>query len=325
MRTLLATVERYPDIKSAGNVLALQAEIERLESMIADRRELYNDQVFRYNTRIGQVPGVLLAGAFGWSARAFFDAEPAADRAPRGSRRRRNGAMTGPAPEPALTRLVLARHGETAWSKAGRHTGRTDVPLTPTGRVQARRLGSALAGRSFSRVVSSPLARATATARLAGFADRMELDPELQEWDYGVYEGRRRIDIERDDPGWTIWTRPIPDGESLAALGARADRVIARLLPFGGDVLVFAHGHVLRVLAARWIGGAATPRQPPRAGDRDRVGAGLGGGPPGDRALELGGPPCRPAATGEPRRRGAGGAGRRFAVEFILRASVPSR
>ncbi len=161
--------------------------------------------------------------------------------------------MTGPAPEPALTRLVLARHGETAWSKAGRHTGRTDVPLTPTGRVQARRLGTALAGRSFSRVVSSPLARATATARLAGFADRMELDPELQEWDYGVYEGRRRIDIERDDPGWTIWTRPIPDGESLAALGARADRVIARLLPFGGDVLVFAHGHVLRVLAARWM------------------------------------------------------------------------
>jgi broad specificity phosphatase PhoE len=159
------------------------------------------------------------------------------------------GAVAGS----AVTRLVLARHGETAWSKAGRQTGRTDVPLTAAGRAQARRLGVALAGRTFSRVVSSPLVRATETARLAGFGDRIELDPELEEWDYGVYEGRRRVDIARDDPGWTIWGRPIPGGESLDALGARADRVIARLLPSGGDVLVFAHGHVLRVLAARWI------------------------------------------------------------------------
>ena len=160
------------------------------------------------------------------------------------------GAVAGS----AVTRLVLARHGETAWSKAGRHTGRTDVPLTAAGRAQARRLGVALAGRAFSRVVSSPLVRATETARLAGFGNRMELDPELQEWDYGVYEGRRRVDIARDDPDWAIWGRPIPGGESLDALGARADRVIARLLPSGGDVLVFAHGHVLRVLCARWLG-----------------------------------------------------------------------
>ena len=158
-----------------------------------------------------------------------------------------------PAAGPTQTRLVLARHGETAWSKAGQHTGRTDIPLTAAGREQARRLGEVLAGRSFRRVVSSPLSRASETARLAGFGAGLVLDPDLQEWDYGAYEGRRRVDIARDDPGWTVWTRPIPGGESLATLGERADRVITRLLPIGGDVLVFSHGHLLRVLAARWI------------------------------------------------------------------------
>ena len=155
--------------------------------------------------------------------------------------------------EAVETRLVLARHGETAWSKSGQHTGRTDIPLTDVGREQARRLGRALAGRPFSRVVSSPLSRATETAHLAGFDDRVELDPDLQEWDYGVYEGRRRVEIAREEPGWTVWSRPIRGGESLAELGVRADRVIVRLLPSGGDVLVFSHGHFLRVLAARWI------------------------------------------------------------------------
>jgi broad specificity phosphatase PhoE len=154
---------------------------------------------------------------------------------------------------PTETRLVLARHGETAWSKSGQHTGRTDIPLTDLGREQARDLGAALAGRSFRKVLSSPLIRASETARLAGFGDGLVIDPDLQEWDYGVYEGRRRVDIARDDPGWTIWSRPIPGGESLVELGARADRVIERLLPIGGDVLVFSHGHFLRVLAARWI------------------------------------------------------------------------
>jgi probable phosphoglycerate mutase len=151
------------------------------------------------------------------------------------------------------TRLVLARHGETAWSRSGQHTGRTDIPLTDAGRDQARRLGTALAGRSFSRVLTSPLARASETARIAGFTSDVVVDPELQEWDYGVYEGRRRVDIAAEEPGWTVWSRPITGGESLAELGARADRVIDRLLPIGGDVLVFSHGHVLRVLAARWI------------------------------------------------------------------------
>ncbi len=158
-----------------------------------------------------------------------------------------------PEAEPPQTRLVLARHGETAWSKSGQHTGRTDIPLTDLGREQARQLGAILAGRSFSRTLSSPLIRASETARLAGFGAGLEIDPDLREWDYGAYEGRRRVDIARDDPGWTIWSRPIPGGESLVELGERADRVIASLLPIGGDVLVFSHGHFLRVLAARWI------------------------------------------------------------------------
>jgi broad specificity phosphatase PhoE len=154
---------------------------------------------------------------------------------------------------PAETRLVLARHGETAWSKSSQHTGRTDIPLTDLGREQARDLGAALAGRSFRKVLSSPLIRASETARLAGFGDELVIDPDLQEWDYGVYEGRRRVDIARDEPGWTVWSRPIPGGESLVELGERADRVIARLLPLKGDILVFSHGHFLRVLAARWV------------------------------------------------------------------------
>ncbi len=158
-------------------------------------------------------------------------------------------ASRGPAP----TRLVLARHGETEWSKAGRHTGRTDVPLTDAGREQARRLGVMLAGRAFSRVLASPLSRAAETARLAGFGGRVELDDDLREWDYGAYEGRTRLEIARDVPGFTVWSHPIPDGETLAQLGERADRVIAALLPTGGDVLLFSHGHFLRVLAARWI------------------------------------------------------------------------
>ncbi len=165
--------------------------------------------------------------------------------------------MTDPGPAdaatPPPTRLVLARHGETEWSREGRHTGRTDIPLTDAGRDEARRLREMLKGRVFSRVVSSPLQRAMETARLAGFADRVEADPDLVEWDYGIYEGRTRVDIAKEIPGWTVWSQPMIGGESLDALGARADRVIGRLLPTGGDVLVFSHGHFLRVLAARWI------------------------------------------------------------------------
>jgi broad specificity phosphatase PhoE len=160
------------------------------------------------------------------------------------------------------TRLVLVRHGETEWSLSGRHTGRTDVPLTDRGRRQAERLGHALRGRTFSRVLSSPLGRALETCRLAGFGDRAELLDDLREWDYGVYEGRTRLEIAAEVPGWTVWTHPILEGESLADLGRRADRVVEATLPVGGDILVFAHGHILRVLAARWI------EQPPLLGSR---------------------------------------------------------
>jgi broad specificity phosphatase PhoE len=155
------------------------------------------------------------------------------------------------------TRLVLARHGETEWSRSGRHTGRTDIPLTDRGREQAVQLGRELRGRTFSRVLSSPLERALETCRLAGFGDRVELLDDLREWDYGAYEGRTRLEIAREVPDWTVWTHPIVGGESLEDLGRRADRVIAATLPFGGDVLVFSHGHFLRVLAARWIEQAA--------------------------------------------------------------------
>ena len=166
--------------------------------------------------------------------------------------------MTGPAGADEPVRIVLARHGETEWSALGRHTGRTDIPLTDVGRDQARRLGRALAGRTFTRVLASPLSRAAETARLAGFGDQAMFDDDLREWDYGAYEGRTRVDIAKEEPGWTVWTRPIRGGESLEELGARADRVIERLLPLEGDVLIFSHGHFLRVLAARWIG--AEPR-----------------------------------------------------------------
>jgi broad specificity phosphatase PhoE len=163
---------------------------------------------------------------------------------------------------PSPTRLVLARHGETEWARTGRHTGRTDIPLTARGREQATHLGLALRGRTFSRVLSSPLERALESCRLAGFGDRVELLDDLREWDYGAYEGRTRVEIAAEVPGWTVWTHPIVDGESLSDVGRRADRVIAAMLPGGGDVLIFSHGHFLRVLAARWI------EQPPLLGSR---------------------------------------------------------
>jgi len=170
-----------------------------------------------------------------------------------------DGAASTPEPE---TRLVLVRHGETEWSRSGRHTGRTDIPLTDLGRAQAERLGLALRGRTFSHVLSSPLGRALETCRLAACGDRVELVDDLMEWDYGVYEGRTRVQIDAQVPGWTIWTHPIIGGESLEDVARRADRVIAKALPLGGDVLMFAHGHILRILAARWI------EQPPVLGSR---------------------------------------------------------
>lgn len=147
----------------------------------------------------------------------------------------------------------LVRHGETEWARLGRHTGRTDVPLTDTGREQARALGRRLAGTTFGLVLTSPLSRAADTAALAGFGDVAVIDDDLREWDYGALEGRLTAEIRDDYPGWSIWTGPWPDGETVEQVGARADRVLARIRAADGDVLVFSHGHLLRVLAARWL------------------------------------------------------------------------
>jgi probable phosphoglycerate mutase len=148
----------------------------------------------------------------------------------------------------------LARHGETAWSLSGQHTGRTDLPLTERGEQNARRLGQRLQGRSFVRVFSSPLQRARRTCELAGFGPAATIDPDLTEWDYGAYEGKRSVEIHAVRPGWDLFRDGCPGGEDAAAVGARADAVVRRLRAAGGDVLLFSSGHVSRVLAARWLG-----------------------------------------------------------------------
>ena len=148
----------------------------------------------------------------------------------------------------------LVRHGETRWSRDGRHTSRTDVELTEAGVAQARALAPLLAGVRFDLVVASPRRRSHVTAALLGFP-RPRIEPEVVEWDYGDYEGRTTAEIREEVPGWRIWTHEAPDGESTADVTARADRVIDRLLAEGGErALVVAHGHILRVLAARWLG-----------------------------------------------------------------------
>jgi broad specificity phosphatase PhoE len=157
-------------------------------------------------------------------------------------------------------RLILVRHGETEWARTGQHTGRTDIPLTELGRLQAMVLGDRLRGRTFDRVISSPLARAFETCRLAGVAEQAEVSDDLMEWDYGEYEGRRTADIREEGPGWSIWRDGAPGGETAADVGARTDRVIAQAQTSGGETVVFAHGHYLRVLTARWLG------LPPEAG-----------------------------------------------------------
>jgi broad specificity phosphatase PhoE len=152
--------------------------------------------------------------------------------------------------------LWLIRHGETAWSLAGRHTGRTDVPLTPHGEAQARALAGRLAGRGFALVLTSPAERARETCRLADQAATAVADDDLLEWDYGAYEGRSTAQIREEVPGWSLWTHGVPGGESADQVAARVDRVIARALASSapGDAALFAHAHVLRVLAARWLG-----------------------------------------------------------------------
>jgi broad specificity phosphatase PhoE len=149
-------------------------------------------------------------------------------------------------------RVYLVRHGETAWSLSRQHTGRTDIPLTERGEREARALTARLQGVPFAKVLSSPLMRARRTAELAGFADRLETDADLMEWDYGGYEGRRTSEIRVERPAWDPFVDGYPNGESVSDVGARADRVVARLRALGGNALLFAHRDILRVLIARW-------------------------------------------------------------------------
>jgi broad specificity phosphatase PhoE len=148
--------------------------------------------------------------------------------------------------------LYLARHGRTEWSLAGRHTGRTDLPLTAGGEADGRKLGERLRGMTFERVLSSPLGRARRTAELAGFSP--EIEPDLREWDYGEYEGKTTAEIRAGRPGWILFRDGPAGGETVAMIEARVDRLAAKLKSLSGNVLCFAHGHVLRVLAARWVG-----------------------------------------------------------------------
>lgn len=157
--------------------------------------------------------------------------------------------MTIPAP-----RCVLVRHGETEWSLDGRHTGRTDLPLLPEGVEQAKALRPVLAARPFAAVLTSPLLRARETAELAGLGPAAVVDEDLAEWDYGAYEGVTTTQIRVDRPGWELFADGVPEGESADDVALRVDRVIARIRSTPGDVACVAHSHVLRVLAARWIG-----------------------------------------------------------------------
>jgi len=175
----------------------------------------------------------------------------------------------------AGTELWLVRHGETEWSAEGKHTSRTDIALTEHGCEKAEVLGKFLAGTSFCAVLRSPMGRARVTCEMAGFGDRAVVDDGLCEWDYGVYEGRTTAEIQREIPGWSVWTNEIVGGESLEQVGARADGLIARALEAADAcdagakrVLLFGHAHILRILAARWI------ELPPVGGSKLVVGTG---------------------------------------------------
>jgi probable phosphoglycerate mutase len=156
--------------------------------------------------------------------------------------------------------VVLARHGETEWSRSLRHTGKTDLPLTEEGRRQAMALGPRLTAWRFSLVLTSPLQRARETCRLAGYGEQAQVRHDLVEWDYGQYEGLTSQQIAEIHPNWSLWRDGCPGGETAADVGRRADRVVAEVRGVDGDVLIFAHGHVLRVLTARWLG------EPPEGG-----------------------------------------------------------
>src|SRR5262249_10568325 len=150
--------------------------------------------------------------------------------------------------------VYLARHGETAWTISHQHTGVTDLPLTAQGEAEARRLGARLKGMTFASVLTSPLQRAVRTCELAGFGSAVQIDPDLVEWNYGAYEGRTSADIHAERPGWELFRDGVPEGESPAQIGARADRVIRRVRAIEGNTLLFSSGHFLRVFVARWLG-----------------------------------------------------------------------
>ena len=154
----------------------------------------------------------------------------------------------------ALHSVYLARHGDTAWTVSGQHTGRTDLPLTPEGEENARRLGGRLKGLNFARIFTSPLQRAARTCELAGLGATAEIVPDLMEWDYGQYEGLRSAEILKNRPDWQLFRDGCPGGESPAEIGARADRVVERARAIEGDVILFSSGHFSRVLGARWLG-----------------------------------------------------------------------
>ena len=149
---------------------------------------------------------------------------------------------------------MVVRHAETEWSQSGKHTGRADIPLTERGRERAVELGRELGKRRFELVLTSPLVRATETCRLAGFDDLAVLRDELVEWDYGSYEGQKTIEIREALPGWSVWRDGVPGGETADDVAARVDRVLAEIGSVAGDALVFSHGHLLRVVTARWLG-----------------------------------------------------------------------
>ncbi|MBL8796736.1 MAG: histidine phosphatase family protein [Planctomycetia bacterium] len=152
-----------------------------------------------------------------------------------------------------LPKVYLARHGETAWSLSGQHTGRTDIPLTERGERNARQLGDRLRGLTFSQVLSSPLQRAKRTCELAGFGSVLRDEPDLLEWHYGDYEGLKTAEIRQQRPGWDLFRDGCPNGETLEQVATRVDRLIQRVREIPGDVLLFSHGHLLRVLTARWL------------------------------------------------------------------------
>jgi broad specificity phosphatase PhoE len=162
-------------------------------------------------------------------------------------------AMTARLLQLQPTDLVVVRHGETAWSRSGQHTGNTDIPLTPAGEAAAAQLEPLLAGVDFAQVLSSPLQRARRTAELAGFGARLGVDADLVEWNYGAYEGLTSAEIQSQAPGWLVFTDGCPNGESPGQVAERVDRLLARVRADQGPTLLFAHGHLLRVLVARWL------------------------------------------------------------------------